>query len=150
MVYIQNYKMITSGIVMTTTPNHMENIPNYKKPRQFTRRQLLPVGLLSSREVLHVALLFLRVISACADGKIRIYNFLNGNCLKVMKANGRGDPVLSFFIQGNRWVVGVEVGAVSNSVWMIFFLLWETSPGFAGSRKELVKLGPLPILASRE
>ncbi|XP_077748687.1 F-box and WD repeat domain containing protein 10B isoform X4 [Canis aureus] len=43
------------------------------------------------KEVLHVALLFLRVISACADGKIRIYNFLNGNCLKVMKANGRED-----------------------------------------------------------
>ncbi|XP_044105081.1 CMT1A duplicated region transcript 1 protein isoform X3 [Neovison vison] len=41
------------------------------------------------KEVLHVALLFLRVISACADGKIRIYNFLNGNCLKVMKVNGR-------------------------------------------------------------
>ncbi|XP_023616899.1 CMT1A duplicated region transcript 1 protein isoform X8 [Myotis lucifugus] len=63
---------------------------------------------LSIREVLHVALLFLRVISACADGKIRIYNFLNGNCLKVMKANGRGDPVLSFFIGGNRMVINTE------------------------------------------
>ncbi|XP_044795171.2 CMT1A duplicated region transcript 1 protein isoform X2 [Bubalus bubalis] len=60
------------------------------------------------KEVLHVALLFLRVISACADGKIRIYNFLNGNCLKVMKVNGRGDPVLSFFIQGNRMVINTE------------------------------------------
>ncbi|XP_023616906.1 CMT1A duplicated region transcript 1 protein isoform X12 [Myotis lucifugus] len=60
------------------------------------------------KEVLHVALLFLRVISACADGKIRIYNFLNGNCLKVMKANGRGDPVLSFFIGGNRMVINTE------------------------------------------
>uniref|UniRef100_A0A2K6E6W4 Uncharacterized protein n=1 Tax=Macaca nemestrina TaxID=9545 RepID=A0A2K6E6W4_MACNE len=60
------------------------------------------------KEVLHVSLLFLRVISACADGKIRIYNFLNGNCMKVIKANGRGDPVLSFFIQGNRWVVVVN------------------------------------------
>ncbi|XP_025719935.2 F-box and WD repeat domain containing protein 10B isoform X2 [Callorhinus ursinus] len=60
------------------------------------------------KEVLHVALVFLRVISACADGKIRIYNFLNGNCLKVMKANGRGDPVLSFFIQGNRMVINTE------------------------------------------
>lgn len=68
-----------------------------------------------------MALLFLRVISACADGKIRIYNFLNGNCLKVMKINGRGDPVLSFFIQGNRWVIGVQVAAVSTSVWMTFF-----------------------------
>ncbi|XP_054111862.1 F-box/WD repeat-containing protein 10 isoform X2 [Callithrix jacchus] len=60
------------------------------------------------REVLHVFLLFLRVISACADGKIRIYNFLNGNCMKVIKANGRGDPVLSFFIRGNRMVVNTE------------------------------------------
>ncbi|KAB1265745.1 F-box/WD repeat-containing protein 10 [Camelus dromedarius] len=60
------------------------------------------------KEVLHVALLFLRVISACADGKIRIYNFLNGSCLKVMKANGRGDPVLSFFIQGNRMVINTD------------------------------------------
>ncbi|XP_004685128.1 PREDICTED: CMT1A duplicated region transcript 1 protein [Condylura cristata] len=60
------------------------------------------------KEVLHVALLFLRVISACADGKIRIYNFLNGNCLKVMKVNGRGDPVLSFFIEGNRMVINTE------------------------------------------
>ncbi|XP_069337984.1 F-box and WD repeat domain containing protein 10B isoform X1 [Eulemur rufifrons] len=60
------------------------------------------------KEVLHVSLLFLRVISACADGKIRIYNFLSGNCLKVIKANGRGDPVLSFFIQGNRIMVNTE------------------------------------------
>uniref|UniRef100_A0A2K6QAV2 CMT1A duplicated region transcript 1 n=1 Tax=Rhinopithecus roxellana TaxID=61622 RepID=A0A2K6QAV2_RHIRO len=60
------------------------------------------------KEVLHVSLVFLRVISACADGKIRIYNFLNGNCMKVIKANGRGDPVLSFFIQGNRMVVNTE------------------------------------------
>nr|XP_031530693.1 F-box/WD repeat-containing protein 10-like [Vicugna pacos] len=78
------------------------------KRKQFTRRWVLPVALFPSREVLHVALLFLRVISACADGKIRIYNFLNGNCLKVMKANGRGDPVLSFFIQGNRMVINTE------------------------------------------
>lgn len=68
-----------------------------------------------------MALLYLRVISACADGKIRIYNFLNGNCLKVIKANGRGDPVLSFFFQGNRWVVGVAVRAVSVSLGMTAF-----------------------------
>ncbi|XP_016041971.2 F-box and WD repeat domain containing protein 10B isoform X2 [Erinaceus europaeus] len=60
------------------------------------------------KEVLHVALHFLRVISACADGKIRIYNFLNGNCLKVMKVNGRGDPVLSFFFHRNRMVINTE------------------------------------------
>ncbi|XP_027696365.1 CMT1A duplicated region transcript 1 protein [Vombatus ursinus] len=64
------------------------------------------------REVLCVAFLYLRVISGCADGKIRIYNFLNGTCLKVMKANSRGDPVLSFFIEGNRMVINTESNVV--------------------------------------
>ncbi|XP_031824284.1 CMT1A duplicated region transcript 1 protein isoform X1 [Sarcophilus harrisii] len=64
------------------------------------------------REVLCVAFLYLRVISGCADGKIRIYNFLNGTCLKVMKANSRGDPVLSFFIEGNRMVINTESNIV--------------------------------------
>ncbi|XP_051024318.1 F-box and WD repeat domain containing protein 10B [Acomys russatus] len=60
------------------------------------------------KEVLQVSLLYLRVISACGDGKIRIYNFLNGNCLKVIKVDARGDPVLSFFYQGNRMVVQTD------------------------------------------
>ncbi|XP_039703342.1 F-box and WD repeat domain containing protein 10B isoform X1 [Pteropus medius] len=84
------------------------------------------------KEVLHVALLFLRVISACADGKIRIYNFLNGNCLKVMKANGRGDPVLSFFIQGNRMLVNTE-----SNILMFQFenIKWRYSPEQAKQKK---------------
>ncbi|XP_055450206.1 F-box and WD repeat domain containing protein 10B isoform X2 [Psammomys obesus] len=60
------------------------------------------------KEVLHVSLLYLRVISACGDGKMRIYNFLNGNCLKVLKVDARGDPVLSFFYEGNRMVVQTD------------------------------------------
>ncbi|CAH6786187.1 Fbxw10 [Phodopus roborovskii] len=60
------------------------------------------------KEVLQVSLLYLRVISACGDGKIRIYNFLNGNCLKVIKVDARGDPVLSFFYRGNRMVVQTD------------------------------------------
>ncbi|XP_005620127.1 CMT1A duplicated region transcript 1 protein isoform X2 [Canis lupus familiaris] len=85
------------------------------------------------KEVLHVALLFLRVISACADGKIRIYNFLNGNCLKVMKANGRGDPVLSFFIQGNRMVINTE-----SNILMFQFenIKWQYAPDRAKQKKK--------------
>nr|XP_044986468.1 CMT1A duplicated region transcript 1 protein [Jaculus jaculus] len=60
------------------------------------------------KEVLQVSLLYLRVISACGDGKIRIYNFLNGNCLKVIRVDARGNPVLSFFYRGNRMVVNTE------------------------------------------
>ncbi|XP_045842051.1 CMT1A duplicated region transcript 1 protein isoform X5 [Meles meles] len=88
---------------------------------------------LSIREVLHVALLFLRVISACADGKIRIYNFLSGNCLKVMKVNGRGDPVLSFFIQGNRMVINTE-----SNILMFQFenIKWQYSVDQAKQKKK--------------
>ncbi|XP_058531590.1 F-box and WD repeat domain containing protein 10B isoform X3 [Ochotona princeps] len=85
------------------------------------------------KEVLHVALLYLRVISACADGKIRIYNFLNGNCLKVIKANGRGDPVLSFFFQGNRMLINTE----SNIVMFQFEpVKWQYSADRGRSKRD--------------
>nr|XP_025038204.1 CMT1A duplicated region transcript 1 protein [Pelodiscus sinensis] len=57
------------------------------------------------QEVLYLAFLYLRVISGCADGKIRIFNFMTGTCLKVMRANSRGDPVVSFCIVENRMVI---------------------------------------------
>uniref|UniRef100_A0A6I8N683 Uncharacterized protein n=1 Tax=Ornithorhynchus anatinus TaxID=9258 RepID=A0A6I8N683_ORNAN len=60
------------------------------------------------REVLHVAFLYLRVISGCADGKIRIFNFLTGACLKIMRVNSRGDPANSFYIEGNRMVINTD------------------------------------------
>nr|AAI41213.1 Fbxw10 protein [Mus musculus] len=81
------------------------------------------------KEVLQVSLLYLRVISACGDGKIRIYNFLNGNCLKVIKVDARGDPVLSFFYQGNRWVVGRMVAHTDSNILVFQFenVKWQYS-----------------------
>ncbi|XP_062448106.1 F-box and WD repeat domain containing protein 10B [Rhea pennata] len=55
--------------------------------------------------VLFLEFLYLRVISGCADGKIRIFNFLTGSCLKVMRANSRGDPISSFCVAENRMVI---------------------------------------------
>ncbi|NXT88313.1 FBW10 protein, partial [Anhinga rufa] len=57
------------------------------------------------KEVLSLEFLYLRVISGCADGKIRIFNYLTGSCLKVLMANSRGDPVLSFYVAENRMVI---------------------------------------------
>ncbi|NXE85077.1 FBW10 protein, partial [Cochlearius cochlearius] len=57
------------------------------------------------KEVLSLEFLYLRVISGCADGKIRIFNYLTGSCLKVLTANSRGDPISSFFIAENRMVI---------------------------------------------
>ncbi|XP_075627189.1 F-box and WD repeat domain containing protein 10B [Balearica regulorum gibbericeps] len=57
------------------------------------------------KEVLSLEFLYLRVISGCADGKIRIFNFLTGSCLKVLMANSRGDPISSFHVAENRMVI---------------------------------------------
>nr|XP_056704223.1 F-box and WD repeat domain containing protein 10B [Euleptes europaea] len=59
-------------------------------------------------EVLYLGFLYLRVISACADGKVRIFNFLTGSCLRVMKANSRGDPVVSFCFDENRLLINAQ------------------------------------------
>ncbi|NWR62108.1 FBW10 protein, partial [Bucorvus abyssinicus] len=57
------------------------------------------------KEVLSLEFLYLRVISGCADGNIRIFNYLTGTCLKVLMASSRGDPISSFCVAGNRMVV---------------------------------------------
>ncbi|NWS40903.1 FBW10 protein, partial [Probosciger aterrimus] len=53
-------------------------------------------------EVLSLEFLYLRVLSGCADGKIRIFNYLTGICLKVLVAQ---HPISSFCIAGNRMVI---------------------------------------------
>ncbi|NXC33714.1 FBW10 protein, partial [Campylorhamphus procurvoides] len=57
------------------------------------------------KEVLSLEFLYLRVISGCADGKIRVFNFLTGTCLKVLVVNSSGDPVSSFYVAENRMVI---------------------------------------------
>ncbi|NXL29769.1 FBW10 protein, partial [Glaucidium brasilianum] len=57
------------------------------------------------KEVLSLEFLYLRVISGCADGRIRIFNYLTGTCLKVLMASSRGDPISSFCVAENRLVV---------------------------------------------
>ncbi|XP_018409135.1 PREDICTED: CMT1A duplicated region transcript 1 protein [Nanorana parkeri] len=59
------------------------------------------------KEVTCLEFLYLRVITGCADGKIRVFNFLNGDCLRVMRANSRADPVATMCIRHNRMVINV-------------------------------------------
>lgn len=42
-----------------------------------------------------MALLFLRVLTGCVDGKIRVFNFLTGDCLKVIPAEAESVGLLS-------------------------------------------------------
>ncbi|NXV63505.1 FBW10 protein, partial [Molothrus ater] len=54
------------------------------------------------KEVLSLEFLYLRVVSGCADGCIRIFSFLTGTCLKVLEPSGSGDPVSALCVAGNR------------------------------------------------
>ncbi|KAM7002008.1 F-box/WD repeat-containing protein 10-like [Passerculus sandwichensis] len=56
------------------------------------------------KEVLSLEFLYLRVLSGCADGCIRIFSFLTGTCLRVLEPGGSGDPVSALCVAGNRVV----------------------------------------------
>ncbi|XP_064531739.1 F-box/WD repeat-containing protein 10-like isoform X4 [Pseudopipra pipra] len=55
--------------------------------------------------VLSLEFLYLRVISGCADGKIRVFNFLTGTCLNVLLVSSTGDPLSSLQVAENRMVI---------------------------------------------
>ncbi|NWI44570.1 FBW10 protein, partial [Picathartes gymnocephalus] len=56
------------------------------------------------KAVLSLEFLYLRVISGCADGHIRIFSFLTGTCLKVLQPSSSGDPLAALCVAGNRLV----------------------------------------------
>ncbi|XP_042739697.1 CMT1A duplicated region transcript 1 protein [Lagopus leucura] len=83
------------------------------------------------KEVLSLELLYLRVVSSCADGKIRVFNFLTGSCLRVLLGSSRGDPV-SFCASENRMVISAP-----SSLLMFQFedVTWDYT---LGAERELV------------
>jgi F-box/WD-40 domain protein 10 len=56
------------------------------------------------REVLCLEFLYLRILTGCADGKIRIWSTISGQCLRVMRGNSLSDPVTSLTATPNRFV----------------------------------------------
>ncbi|XP_017694607.1 PREDICTED: F-box/WD repeat-containing protein 10-like isoform X1 [Lepidothrix coronata] len=67
------------------------------------RKQLM--AFFHPKAVLSLEFLYLRVISGCADGKIRVFNFLSGTCLNVLVVSSSGDPVSSLHVAENRMVI---------------------------------------------
>ncbi|KAJ8363117.1 hypothetical protein SKAU_G00119480 [Synaphobranchus kaupii] len=64
------------------------------------------------REVLTLTFLFLRVVTGCADGKIRVFDFLSGNCLRVIISNSQQSPVLSLHIDNNNLVINTRTSVI--------------------------------------
>ncbi|KAK7919251.1 hypothetical protein WMY93_010535 [Mugilogobius chulae] len=57
------------------------------------------------REIQSLTLSYLRVVTGCADGKIRIFNFLTGDCLRVIMAGAKSNHILSVHFFENCFVV---------------------------------------------
>lgn len=66
----------------------------------------------SFRAVLCLEFQYLRAITGCADGKVRIWNIINGDCLRVMRGNSQCDPVLSMSISYNRMLINTEFNVI--------------------------------------
>ena len=49
-----------------------------------------------------MTLVYLRVITGCVDGKIRIFNFLTGDCLREITAEAETVRILSLHFHDNR------------------------------------------------
>lgn len=60
------------------------------------------------REVLCLEFQYLRAITGSADGKIRIWDIIKGNCIRVMRGNSQCDSILSMTIVDHTILVNTE------------------------------------------
>ncbi|KAK3759040.1 hypothetical protein RRG08_022029 [Elysia crispata] len=76
------------------------------------------------KEVLCLEFKFLRVITGSADGRLRIWNMVTGQCCRIMRGNSRSDPILSIIAIGDR----ITVNTLNNLLVMNFEAVqWDYS-----------------------
>ncbi|XP_013084190.2 F-box and WD repeat domain containing protein 10B-like isoform X2 [Biomphalaria glabrata] len=68
------------------------------------------------KEVLCLEFVYLRVITGSADGRIRIWNLITGQCCRIMRGNSRSDPILAMVAIGDR----ITVNTLNNLLVMNF------------------------------
>jgi len=57
------------------------------------------------KEVLCLEFLCCRVVTGSADGKVRIWNLLNGDCLRIIRGNSKNDAITTIRASGDRMIV---------------------------------------------
>ncbi|CAL8069616.1 unnamed protein product [Calicophoron daubneyi] len=102
-------------------------------------------------EVLCIELCYLRVITGCSDGRIRIWNLLTQHCQRVMFGNYRHDPIISIQALDNRLLVNTQHNVLAFDFEPVAWnygqsmaaraeVPWSTSP---------VNTGPTDLVAHR-
>ncbi|KAM3591493.1 uncharacterized protein V6R79_002674 [Siganus canaliculatus] len=75
-------------------------------------------------EVRSLALIFLRVVTGCVDGKIRIFNFLTGECLRDITAETGKEQILSMHFHDNSILVNTTAGV---NLYQFAKVFWDYS-----------------------
>lgn len=68
------------------------------------------------RAVSALSMMFLRIITACDDGKLRIWNGLTGQCQRVIRSNSRSDPIINMYAIDDR----ITINTVNNILTLTF------------------------------
>ncbi|XP_041819350.1 F-box/WD repeat-containing protein 10 [Chelmon rostratus] len=99
------------------------------------------------KEVRSLTLLYLRVITGCADGKIRIFNFLTGDCLRDIAAEAETGRILSLHFHDNSILVNSASSVKLFQFAKVFWDYEESSEGGRGdvSEKPAASLRKLPL-----
>ncbi|CAD5123491.1 DgyrCDS11833 [Dimorphilus gyrociliatus] len=68
------------------------------------------------RPVSAISMMFLRIITACEDGKLRIWNGLTGQCQRVIRSNSRSDPIVNMYAIDDR----ITINTINNVLTLTF------------------------------
>uniref|UniRef100_A0A3P8W5Y3 Uncharacterized protein n=2 Tax=Cynoglossus semilaevis TaxID=244447 RepID=A0A3P8W5Y3_CYNSE len=92
------------------------------------------------KEVKTLALIYLRVVTGCVDGKIRIFNFLTGDCLRVITIDDKTGRILSLHFLENGILVNTICGVRLYKFAKIFWDYSESSEGGQSNMKPAAHL----------
>ncbi|RNA18151.1 CMT1A duplicated region transcript 1 [Brachionus plicatilis] len=90
------------------------------------------------KEVLCMEFQYLRAITGSADGKIRIWSILNGDCLRVMRGNSQCDPILSMNIVENRILLNTEFNMIMMEFEIVQFDYESSMTNLVDGNEEMV------------
>ncbi|XP_060884990.1 F-box/WD repeat-containing protein 10 [Labrus mixtus] len=79
------------------------------------------------KEVKSLTLVYLRVITGCADGRIRVLNFLTGDCLREFKAEAETGRILSLHFHDNSILVNSSTSVKRYQFAKVFWDYMEST-----------------------
>ncbi|KAM8729516.1 F-box and WD repeat domain containing protein 10B [Acanthopagrus schlegelii] len=101
------------------------------------------------KEVKSLTLVYLRVVTGCVDGKIRVFNFLTGDCLREITAEAETGQILSLHFHDNSILVNTT-SSVKRFQFAKVFWDYTAEGGCADvSDKPAAPLRKLPLASVR-